>query len=119
MTRDRVRDLLTRVADGTVSPDHVLDDLSKEPFESLDFATIDHHRALRGGGGPLGLLDGLERADRRQDGAGFGFLTGGRAGRVGALWRYVAVVGGSLVEVHVVDKGRLWYGREGHGASLL
>ena len=49
MTRDRVRDLLTRVADGTVSPDHALDDLSKEPFESLDFATIDHHRALRQG----------------------------------------------------------------------
>jgi hypothetical protein len=28
-------------------------------------------------------------------------------------------VGGSLVEVHVVDKGRLWYCREGHGASPL
>ena len=49
MTRDRVRDLLTRVADGTVSPDHALDDLSKAPFESLEFATIDHHRALRQG----------------------------------------------------------------------
>lgn len=49
MTRERVRSLLTRVADGTISPDHALDDLSKEPFESLDFATIDHHRALRQG----------------------------------------------------------------------
>lgn len=49
MTRERVRDLLTRVADGTVSPDHALDDLAKEPFESLEFATIDHHRALRQG----------------------------------------------------------------------
>jgi NCAIR mutase (PurE)-related protein len=49
MTRQRVRDLLTRVADGSVSPDLALDDLSKEPFESLDFATIDHHRALRQG----------------------------------------------------------------------
>jgi hypothetical protein len=49
MTRERVRDLLSRVADGTVSPDHALDDLSKEPFESLEFATIDHHRALRQG----------------------------------------------------------------------
>ena len=44
------------------------------------------HGALLGGGGPLGLLDGLERADRRQDGAGFGFLaaggvTGGAAAR--------------------------------------
>jgi hypothetical protein len=49
MTRERVRTLLTRVADGTVSPDRALDDLSKEPLESLEFATIDHHRALRQG----------------------------------------------------------------------
>jgi NCAIR mutase (PurE)-related protein len=49
MTRERVRSLLTQVADGTVSPDHALDDLAREPFESLEFATIDHHRALRQG----------------------------------------------------------------------
>ena len=49
MTRERVRSLLSRVADGTVSPDHALDDLAKDPFESLGFATIDHHRALRQG----------------------------------------------------------------------
>ena len=49
MTRERVRDLLSRVADGTVSPDIALDDLAREPYESLDFATIDHHRALRQG----------------------------------------------------------------------
>ena len=49
MKRERVRDLLTRVADGQTSPEHALDDLAKEPFESLDFATIDHHRALRQG----------------------------------------------------------------------
>ena len=47
--RERVRDLLARVADGTVSPDHALNDLAGEPYESLDFATIDHHRALRQG----------------------------------------------------------------------
>ena len=49
MKRERVRDLLTRVADGTTSPERALDDLAQEPFESLDFATIDHHRALRQG----------------------------------------------------------------------
>ena len=49
MTHDRVRDLLARVADGRTSPDHALKDLAKEPFESLDFATIDHHRSLRQG----------------------------------------------------------------------
>ncbi|HMC57052.1 MAG TPA: nickel pincer cofactor biosynthesis protein LarB [Gemmatimonadaceae bacterium] len=49
MTRERVRDLLGKVADGSVSPEHALDDLDKAPFESLDFATIDHHRAQRQG----------------------------------------------------------------------
>jgi len=49
MTRERVRSLLTQVADGSVSPDNALDDLAKEPFESLEFATIDHHRGLRQG----------------------------------------------------------------------
>jgi pyridinium-3,5-biscarboxylic acid mononucleotide synthase len=49
MTRESVRSLLTRVADGTVTPEHALDDLAREPFESLEFATIDHHRALRQG----------------------------------------------------------------------
>lgn len=49
MSREHVRDLLKRVAGGQVSPDRALDDLAKEPFESLDFATIDHHRALRQG----------------------------------------------------------------------
>ena len=49
MSRERVRDLLARVADGTTTPDHALDDLAAAPFESLGFATIDHHRALRQG----------------------------------------------------------------------
>ena len=49
MTRERVRHLLEQVADGTVSPESALRDLADEPFEALDFATIDHHRALRQG----------------------------------------------------------------------
>ena len=49
MIRERVRDLLQRVADGTVTPEHALKDLTEEPMESLEFATIDHHRALRQG----------------------------------------------------------------------
>jgi NCAIR mutase (PurE)-related protein len=49
MMRERVRNLLTRVADGTVSPERALADLAKDPFESLEFATIDHHRSLRQG----------------------------------------------------------------------
>lgn len=41
--------LLERVASGTVEPSAALDELSFAPSESLSFATIDHHRALRQG----------------------------------------------------------------------
>jgi len=47
--RERVRDLLTRVADGSVPVESALASLAQEPTESLGFATIDHHRALRQG----------------------------------------------------------------------
>jgi pyridinium-3,5-biscarboxylic acid mononucleotide synthase len=49
MRRARVRDLLTRVADGTLAVDGALESLALDPTESLGFATIDHHRALRQG----------------------------------------------------------------------
>ena len=49
MIRDRVLALLRQVADGTVSADAALDRLARDPVETLPFATIDHHRALRQG----------------------------------------------------------------------
>ena len=49
MRRERVRDLLTRVADGSTPVERALDALAEEPEESLGFATLDHHRALRQG----------------------------------------------------------------------
>ncbi len=49
MRRERVRDLLARVADGSLPVQGALDALAAEPTESLGFATIDHHRALRQG----------------------------------------------------------------------
>jgi NCAIR mutase (PurE)-related protein len=49
MRRERVRDLLAQVAEGSLAVDRALDSLSLEPAESLGFATIDHHRALRQG----------------------------------------------------------------------
>ena len=49
MRRERVRDLLAGVADGSVPVSTALDALAAEPLESLGFATIDHHRALRQG----------------------------------------------------------------------
>ena len=49
MKRERVRDLLTQVANGSLDVPQALTALSFEPAESLDFATIDHHRSLRQG----------------------------------------------------------------------
>ena len=49
MRRERVHDLLARVADGSVAIESALASLALEPSESLGFATIDHHRALRQG----------------------------------------------------------------------
>ena len=49
MIRDRVLALLRQVADGHLDIDAALDRLARDPIESLPFATIDHHRALRQG----------------------------------------------------------------------
>ena len=49
MIRDRVLALLRQVADGQLDISDALDRLAREPVESLPFATIDHHRALRQG----------------------------------------------------------------------
>jgi NCAIR mutase (PurE)-related protein len=49
MRREHVRDLLQQVANGALDVSNALDALAFEPTESLPFATIDHHRALRQG----------------------------------------------------------------------
>jgi NCAIR mutase (PurE)-related protein len=49
MRRDHARDLLEQVASGRLAPEKALDALAFEPTESLEFATIDHHRSLRQG----------------------------------------------------------------------
>ena len=49
MRRERVRDVLHQVADGALDVSQALDALAFEPAESLGFATVDHHRALRQG----------------------------------------------------------------------
>jgi NCAIR mutase (PurE)-related protein len=49
MRRDRVRDLLEQVANGSLDVAQAIDALTFDPVESLGFATIDHHRALRQG----------------------------------------------------------------------
>jgi NCAIR mutase (PurE)-related protein len=47
--RDHARDLLEQVASGKLAPEKALDALAFQPSESLEFATIDHHRSLRQG----------------------------------------------------------------------
>ena len=49
MDRAHVLALLEQVAKGATRPEDAIRALSMAPFESLDFATIDHHRALRQG----------------------------------------------------------------------
>jgi pyridinium-3,5-biscarboxylic acid mononucleotide synthase len=49
LTAHRILDLLVRVASGEMTPDAAVERLALEPFETLPFATIDHHRALRQG----------------------------------------------------------------------
>lgn len=77
MRRERVRDLLSRVADGSLAVERALESLSLEPAESLGFATIDHHRSLRqgfpeviygGGKTPEQIVAIAERIAERGDG---------------------------------------------------
>jgi pyridinium-3,5-biscarboxylic acid mononucleotide synthase len=77
MMRGRVRDLLGRVADGTLSVGDAIDALSFEPYEDLGHATVDHHRALRqgypevifgGGKTPEQIVEIAQRIAARGDG---------------------------------------------------
>ena len=49
MNRARVLELLQQLSTGEATPEDAIRRLSMVPFESLEFATIDHHRALRMG----------------------------------------------------------------------
>lgn len=49
MSAHRILDILAQVASGDIAPSAALERLALEPYESLGFATIDHHRALRQG----------------------------------------------------------------------
>ncbi|HET7751734.1 MAG TPA: nickel pincer cofactor biosynthesis protein LarB [Terriglobales bacterium] len=49
MTSDKLRKIFEEVRRGKVSPDEGVELLRHLPFEDLDFAKVDHHRALRVG----------------------------------------------------------------------
>jgi hypothetical protein len=49
VTAEQIAALLAEVSAGRIGPDAALERLRHLPFEQLDFATVDHHRALRQG----------------------------------------------------------------------
>jgi NCAIR mutase (PurE)-related protein len=49
MNRENLIELLTALQQGKTTPREVLDRLAHMPYEDLEFAKIDHHRALRTG----------------------------------------------------------------------
>jgi NCAIR mutase (PurE)-related protein len=49
MTPDKLRKIFEQVRRGKLSPDEGVERLRHLPFEDLDFAKVDHHRALRVG----------------------------------------------------------------------
>ena len=49
LNADALRALLENVKSGALSPDDALHNLRDLPYEDLDFAKVDHHRALRQG----------------------------------------------------------------------
>lgn len=49
MMPDHILALLREVATGGISPEAAMQRLALAPYESIDFATIDHHRTLRQG----------------------------------------------------------------------
>ena len=53
MDEQRVRELLTAVADGQMNTEDALMKLRMEPFEDIQIAKLDHHRALRQGIGEV------------------------------------------------------------------
>ena len=49
MNRERIKQLLEEARSGRVSIDEATEQLARLPYEDLEFARIDHHRALRHG----------------------------------------------------------------------
>jgi NCAIR mutase (PurE)-related protein len=49
MNRDKLKQLLETVRDGSLSTDEAIHRLEKWPYENMEFARVDHHRELRVG----------------------------------------------------------------------
>ena len=57
-TEQRIRELLSQVAQGEMAIDGALDVLRRLPYEDMGFATLDHHRQLRDGFGEVVYCSG-------------------------------------------------------------
>ena len=53
-----LREVLRQVQNGTLSPEEAEERLKDLPYEELDFAKLDHHRALRSGFGEVIYCEG-------------------------------------------------------------
>lgn len=49
MDKDRLRDLIEKLADGKLSVDEAMEILVSFPYRNIGYARIDYHRSLRGG----------------------------------------------------------------------
>ncbi len=49
MTKDDIRSMLRNYKRGKLSEQELIEELTAPPFESMSFATVDHHRQLRQG----------------------------------------------------------------------
>ncbi|MDX2268555.1 MAG: nickel pincer cofactor biosynthesis protein LarB [Bryobacter sp.] len=49
MNQDQMRDLFAQVQKGELTPEQATERMKHLPFEDIDFAKVDHHRALRHG----------------------------------------------------------------------
>ncbi len=58
MNPDAIRELFENVRRGRLTPDEAVARLRHLPFEDLDFAKVDHHRALRAGFPEVVLSEG-------------------------------------------------------------
>ena len=66
MTKEELRELLTRIARGETDVDTAIQQMRLAPIREMDFAVLDHHRSLRQGTGEVIYGEGktAEQIDR-------------------------------------------------------
>jgi len=108
VTKERIADILARVAAGELSPEHALDELRHFPVEDLSYASVDHLRSLTQGHPEVVLCEGKTTEQvlgicRALEQAGGTFL----ATRAGDETR--AALAGAFPAAEVNDLGRTVY----------